>query len=513
MSVQLRQMGIATLTGGKVVWRNYPVTAAGDKTAVEGKNMNGSKNTSVSPAGSINKSGVETVIWNGIEECGMESFINRYFDDSSKGPAVVKYIDQRFGGDLNSAISVLFKQPGTKDVATALSEYQAYVKELSRARMEANRPVRKSRKDPVPRKVSSCEICGQVNEGCREDVVEGTTLIVCPGCREFAGERKPELRKEDKLQYWIEHAGLTGCKVEPGTDNMPTFDVVLERGLPQHPVSYILVKGNVEELKAKVRNVHSITAEKGDIRMVVDTTALNDVKKKIISAGGSIVKIWRNYRIIVPNITNEQKKLLKDADKATVRMIGMFGNQFIKVRIMSAHKREMPTAPEKKSFYARIFYRNGNIHIESATVKKRISIPRENREEIFSKKDLWGMWKMEVIREKEHEDFVFAKPLQKVEEKEVPDQEMPNVFYATVKIFDGGLSISSDTKKDKRITIPRDSIPRLRYKLGVWKMRVITEGDDYIFSKPIEHIDNKGIGRNELAARLNQLQQNGRVEL
>jgi hypothetical protein len=410
--------------------------------------------TPVMPAGSINKSREGMDNQNAIVEDSLAEFISKYYEDASKGPSVARYIDTKFGGNLDEAIATMVEHESTKQLAMALISYEGYVENLSqmkKAAAEANRP-KKTRKDPIIRHDKICEVCGSKEPDGRIVKVGGADMMCCTQCQ-WLEDHGRNLTGKEKFEHLCNSAGIDP-KLTEQDNNFPVITVQLKRGLPQHPSR-------------------------------------------------------PDMRLIVPNITNDEKQMLNGADKVTVKIIGVYSlDNIVKVRIVKTHKREVP---QKKTFFARIFYRDGNIHVESATVKKRISIPREKKDEIFAKRELWGMWELEVLREKENEDFVFALPVQKIEEEKVPDRELPNVFFATVRIYDGSLEIESD--KEKRITVPREMIPRLRYKLGVWKMRVIMEGDDFIFSKPIEHINNKGINRREYAARLNQLQTEGKIEL
>jgi len=117
---------------------------------------------------------------------------------------------------------------------------------------------------------------------------------------------------------------------------------------------------------------------------------------------------------------------------------------------------------------------------------------------------------MEVI--KKTDEYIFAEPVQLVDDKDVPDCDTPNMFFATVRVYDGRLRI--DNVRNKRVTVPNDSLDRLRYGLGVWKMRVLDEGDNFIFSKPIERVQNDGKeGNIAFTTRMNELRTKGKIEL
>jgi len=409
--------------------------------------MQEEKNNVVMLAGNTNK-GENVMNQPVIMEDSLTEFISGYFGDAAKGPSVAKYIDTRFHGNADEAIATMIAQESTKPLAMALIEYQVYLETMERMKKEAaeaNRPKR-ARKDPVIRHEKVCEICGNVNPNCREATISGAILIVCPNCN-FEDSEKT-LTDDDRYNFLMKEAGLSEAE---NVDNYPVITVPVKRGLPQHP--------------------------KGP-----------------------------GYRLTIPRITEEEKKLLGKVDKVTVQVIGIRNEWTAMIRIMKIHEKQKA---EKKTFFAQIFYKDGNIHVQAAGITKRISLPREKREDITVRRELWGMWKMEVI--KEADDFIFALPVEKVEDEKIPEQQDPKVFFATVRVYDEKLQISSDKKK--RITVPREMMPRLRYGLGVWKMRVISEGDDYIFSKPIERINSKGINQKEYAARLNQLQTTGKLEL
>jgi hypothetical protein len=385
-----------------------------------------------------------------VIEDSMAEFLSAALGDT-KGSQIVKYIDAKFRGDVDSCISFMIKQssPEMRKIATTLAKFQSYQKDMMKARQEASRPqrTRTVRKDPVIQPKKTCEICGRTDSECRSIKVTGAELICCPGCQRL-DDSQQVLTGVDKYNYLLKQAGLTEAVNE---DNHPVITVMLERGLPQHPVS-------------------------------------------------------KDYRLVIPNITDELKQELRGADKVTVMVMGVRGDRTVKVKLLKAHQRELP---ERKSFFAQIFYREGYLHVEAAGVSKRISLPREKKDDIMARRELWGMWKLEIL--KEEKEFIFALPVEKVKDEDVPDQQHPKVFFATVRMFDDKLQITSE--KQKRITVPREMMPRLRYGLGVWKMRVLSEGEDYIFSKPIERIDSGGINKREYAARLNELQSKGKLEL
>jgi hypothetical protein len=422
---------------------------------MEGKIMQEEKSNVVMLVGNTNKD--EKVVMNTqpvVVEDSLATFISKYYADASKGPSVVNYIDNKFGGDLDEAIATLVGQESTKPLAMALIEYEVYLEDLSRMKreaLEANRP-QKTRKDPVIRHdKKQCEICGGFDAECKPAVIGSATVLVCPGCIRFEDSQR-SLTGIDRFNYLKDLAGLDVPVTNEG--NYPVVSVPVIRGLPEHPTK-------------------------------------------------------PGFRLVVPNITDEEKKELKTACGAEVKVIGMKNENTVRIQLVKVYQ---PKAPEKRTFFAQLFYKNGSLHVEAAEatgITKRISIPRNRMDEIIVDRKFWGMWQLEVI--KEENDFIFANPVKKVEDDVVPDQQHPKVFYATVKIFDGELKITSD--KMKRITVPRESRERLRYGLGVWKVRVLEEGDDYIFVKPVEHIQSKGINKNEYVARLNELQTKGRLEL
>jgi hypothetical protein len=86
-----------------------------------------------------------------------------------------------------------------------------------------------------------------------------------------------------------------------------------------------------------------------------------------------------------------------------------------------------------------------------------------------------------IEKEKEMEEFIWLSE---------EEQRRSGVFYATVKVYEGALKITTADLKSKKVTVPKTMLTFLESgKPGVWKMRILDEKDDHIFAKPIEFIE------------------------